>query len=68
VIENRDYIGPYVGVDRRKGVRTWPSLGGPEPEDILPGWALPISDEPLPRLVEPGPLVDPVMEVSGDAA
>jgi hypothetical protein len=69
VIENRDYTGPSFGVDRRKGVnvRTWPSFGGPEPEDILPGWALPVDDKPLPRLVEPAPMRDPMLEVGPSA-
>lgn len=58
MIENRKYVGPFFEMDKQRRIRTWPSFGGPEPEEILPGWQMPVSDEPLERLVEPAPLVD----------
>lgn len=64
-VENSEYTGHYLGVDAKGRYRTWPAFAGPEPEDILPGWALPIPDE-LPRLVEPAPLQDPMVEVGTD--
>lgn len=61
MIENREYTSPTYGRDNQGRYRTWPLTHGPAPED-LPSWAHPLPDE-FPRLVEPAPLVDPLMEV-----
>jgi len=65
IIENPTYKGPFIEVDKQGGCRTWPSFAGPEPEELLPGWAHYVDDGPLPVLVEPGVLHDP-MEVGSD--
>ncbi len=53
-----EFLSPVYGMDGQGRVRTWPLFAGPvEPED-LPGWAEPVTNEPLPLLVLPGPLYD----------
>ena len=59
-IEPRTYASPYYGRDKRGNYRTWPAFAGPAPEELLPGWAHPVDDEPLPHLVEPPPVHDPM--------
>lgn len=67
MIENRTYTSPRYGRDTRGRYRSWPITSSPTaPEDLLPSWAAEVPTEPLPRLVEPAPLVDPLMEVGGD--
>lgn len=62
-IENADYTGPWIEIDRRKTIKTWPLFAGPRPEQLTPGWMEPVPDEPLPRRVFPAPLTDPALEV-----
>lgn len=60
MIENPTYQSPYYGLDKKGNYRTWPSFAGPEPEEQIPGWAEPVTAEPLPVLVEPGVRHDPM--------
>lgn len=67
MIENPTYVSPLYGIDDKGRYRTWPAFAGPEPED-LPGWAEPVTDEPLPLLVQPGPLHDEEVGPSAPSA
>lgn len=61
MIESGTFTSPRYGRDEQGRYRSWPLFAGPEPEDLIPGWAEPVADS-LPVLVEPGVLHDP-MEV-----
>lgn len=62
MIENPTYTSPRYGRDNQGRYRSWPLPFGPvDPEDLeLAGWARLPADEPLPVLVQPGVLHDPM--------
>lgn len=63
MIERLTFTGPRYGRDNEGRFRSWPLAHGPAPEDLdLAGWERLPADEPLPVLVQPGVLHDP-MEV-----
>lgn len=61
-VENPSYTSPVYGRDENGRYRSWPLPFGPTaPEDYeLAGWARLPDDEPLPLLVLPGVLHDPM--------
>jgi len=64
--KSRIYESPIYGRDEAGNLRAWPLFAGPVAPEELGPWADDVPDYPLPALVEPGVLHDP-MEVGPGA-
>ena len=62
MIENRSYTSPVFTSDEQGRIRTWPMFAEPAGrDDINPDWPHDVPTEPLPVLVQPGVLHDPMV-------
>lgn len=60
-IENDTYTSPVFTCDEKGRVRIWPTFAEPIEDDLHPAdWPHDVPPEPMPVLVQPGVLHDPM--------